>query len=280
VIDTRRPAVHSLTDLLLCWRLNPGVSGVIVGPRRSTTQRRSRRGAGRRWGPRPVAGTPSRSAWAEVQNGSRTGLMTQLRRGLYPSGRKGSDKRMGADTNDDLVVIHSFSTCSFRACHRHSPLSLRTTIIRAIVNESLCRCRDLGNAAESPAGACAPSCCWTDKSHLKRPGYFRQLQQPRAATFGHTSVYQNLEALSVSCSESECLGQSQWPLLRHTASEIPNSHLTCLESGAIPDLDVVLPRTNWSARSKRFTGFEIESFTPWQLSGPPAGLEHPFPQRP
>ena len=79
---------------------------------------------------------------------------------------------------------------------------------------------------------------------------------------GHTSVYQNLEALQ-SAGVIECLDRATGRLYGYRSD--PHSHLTCSESGAILDLDIHLP-ADLIARIEALTGFEIESYT-LQLTG-------------
>ncbi|MCT0202101.1 transcriptional repressor [Synechococcus sp. CS-602] len=102
---------------------------------------------------------------------------------------------------------------------------------------------------------------WTEKSHLSARDIFEQLNS-QGRNIGHTSVYQNLEALQ-SAGVIECLDKASGRLYGYRSD--PHSHLTCLESGAIHDLDVVLPNELVS-QIEALTGFEIESYT-LQLSG-------------
>jgi Fur family ferric uptake transcriptional regulator len=74
---------------------------------------------------------------------------------------------------------------------------------------------------------------------------------------GHTSVYQNLEALQ-SAGVIECLDRASGRLYGYRAD--PHSHLTCVETGQIQDLDVVLP-PDLLRRIEAHTGYAIESYT-------------------
>ena len=55
----------------------------------------------------------------------------------------------------------------------------------------------------------------------------------------------------------------QWSALR--LPQDPHSHLTCLDSGSIEDIDVELP-ADLLDRIERETGYRIESYT-LQLNG-------------
>ena len=63
----------------------------------------------------------------------------------------------------------------------------------------------------------------------------------------------------------ECLDRASGRLYGYRSD--PHSHLTCLESGAIEDLDVELPDALLKEIERR-TGYRIESYT-LQLNGRP-----------
>ena len=102
---------------------------------------------------------------------------------------------------------------------------------------------------------------WSEGSHLSARDIFEKLNQ-RGRSIGHTSVYQNLEALQ-SAGVIECLDRASGRLYGYRND--PHSHITCLESGAIEDLDVELPSALLQEIEQR-TGYRIESYT-LQLSG-------------
>ncbi len=102
---------------------------------------------------------------------------------------------------------------------------------------------------------------WAEKSHLSARDIFEKLNN-QGRNIGHTSVYQNLEALQ-SAGVIECLDRAHGRLYGYRAD--PHSHLTCMESGDILDLDVVLP-ADLLQQIERSTGFTIESYT-LHLSG-------------
>ena len=102
---------------------------------------------------------------------------------------------------------------------------------------------------------------WTEKSHLSARDIFEKLNA-RGRSLGHTSVYQNLEALQ-SAGVIECLDRASGRLYGYRSD--PHSHLTCLDSGSIEDIDVELP-ADLLDRIERETGYRIESYT-LQLNG-------------
>ena len=102
---------------------------------------------------------------------------------------------------------------------------------------------------------------WTEKSHLSARDIFEKLNA-RGRSIGHTSVYQNLEALQ-SAGVIECLNRATGRLYGYRSD--PHSHLTCLDTGSIEDIDVELP-ADLLDRIEQTSGFHIESYT-LQLNG-------------
>jgi Fur family ferric uptake transcriptional regulator len=109
---------------------------------------------------------------------------------------------------------------------------------------------------------------WTEASHLSARDIFEKLND-QGRRIGHTSVYQNLEALQ-RAGVIECLDRGSGRLYGYRSD--PHSHLTCLESGRIKDLDVQLPDELVREIEER-TGYTIETYT-LQLSGRPKELDH------
>jgi Fur family ferric uptake transcriptional regulator len=128
------------------------------------------------------------------------------------------------------------------------------------VDEAFLRCRDLGMRL-SRQRKMVLSLLWDTQDHLSARDIFEQLNAEGRA-IGHTSVYQNLEALQ-SAGVIECLDRATGRLYGYRSD--PHSHLTCSDSGAILDLDIHLP-ADLIARIEALTGFEIESYT-LQLTG-------------
>ena len=97
---------------------------------------------------------------------------------------------------------------------------------------------------------------WRSGDHLSAREIFEQLNA-NGRRIGHTSVYQNLESLRAH-GVIECLEKAQGRLYGHRSD--PHSHLTCLESGSIHDLDIELPAELLNAIEAN-TGFKIESYS-------------------
>jgi Fur family ferric uptake transcriptional regulator len=124
------------------------------------------------------------------------------------------------------------------------------------------RCRDLGMRL-SRQRRMVLELLWDVKDHLSARDIFEKLNA-RGRNIGHTSVYQNLEALQ-SAGVIECLDRASGRLYGYRSD--PHSHLTCLNTGAIQDLDVELP-SDLLRQIEEHTGFSIESYT-LHLSGRP-----------
>ena len=102
---------------------------------------------------------------------------------------------------------------------------------------------------------------WDEKDHLSARDIFERLNA-KGRNIGHTSVYQNLEALQ-SAGVIECLDRANGRLYGYRSD--PHRHLSCLDSGSIQDLDVELPEALLNQIEAQ-TGFRIESYT-LSLSG-------------
>ena len=124
------------------------------------------------------------------------------------------------------------------------------------------RCRDLGMRL-SRQRRMVLDLLWAERDHLSARDIFEKLND-LGRNIGHTSVYQNLEALQ-SAGVIECLDRASGRLYGYRAD--PHSHLTCSETGAIQDLDVVLPEA-LVRQIEELTGFAIESYT-LHLTGRP-----------
>ena len=104
---------------------------------------------------------------------------------------------------------------------------------------------------------------WVEKSHLSARDIFERLNN-LGRNIGHTSVYQNLEALQ-SAGVIECLDRASGRLYGYRSD--PHSHLTCTKTGRIQDLDVELP-AELLRQIEAHTGYAIESYTR-QFTGHP-----------
>ncbi len=128
------------------------------------------------------------------------------------------------------------------------------------VHNAFERCRTLGMRL-SRQRRMVLDLLWSEKSHLSARDIFEKLNA-RGRSIGHTSVYQNLEALQ-SAGVIECLDRASGRLYGYRSD--PHSHLTCLDTGSIEDIDVVLPEDLLN-QIERCTGYRIESYT-LQLNG-------------
>ncbi len=78
---------------------------------------------------------------------------------------------------------------------------------------------------------------WQEKEHLSAREIYNRLNQ-RGKDIGHTSVYQNLEALSEQ-GIIECLDRADGRLYGNISD--PHSHVNCLDTNQIMDVHVELP---------------------------------------
>ena len=132
------------------------------------------------------------------------------------------------------------------------------------VHDAFERCRTLGMRL-SRQRRMVLDLLWSEASHMSARDIFEKLNA-RGRTIGHTSVYQNLEALQ-SAGVIECLDRANGRLYGYRSD--PHSHLTCLDSGRIEDIDVKLP-ADLLERIETVTGYRIESYT-LQLNGRRSG---------
>lgn len=117
------------------------------------------------------------------------------------------------------------------------------------------RCRELGMRL-SRQRRMVLDLLWQERSHLSARDIFEKLNN-QGRNIGHTSVYQNLEALQ-SAGVIECLDRASGRLYGYRSD--PHSHLICSQSGEIQDLDLVLP-ADLIAQIESTTGFRIESYS-------------------
>ncbi|MEO1402767.1 MAG: Fur family transcriptional regulator [Cyanobacteria bacterium J06635_1] len=78
---------------------------------------------------------------------------------------------------------------------------------------------------------------WSDQAHLSAREIYDRLNQ-QGRDIGHTSVYQNLEALSDQ-GIIECVERSDGRLYGHISA--PHSHVNCVDTQQIIDIDIKLP---------------------------------------
>ena len=144
---------------------------------------------------------------------------------------------------------------------QQSPASA-TGLAGRTVDEVYRRCRDLGMRL-SKQRRMVLDLLWSEKAHLSARDIFEKLNN-LGRNIGHTSVYQNLEALQ-SAGVIECLDRASGRLYGYRSD--PHSHLTCSQTGAIQDLDVELP-AELLRQIEEHTGYAIESYT-LNLTGRP-----------
>ncbi|MEM7795131.1 MAG: Fur family transcriptional regulator [Cyanobacteria bacterium P01_C01_bin.118] len=101
---------------------------------------------------------------------------------------------------------------------------------------------------------------WDTQEHLSARAIYDELNR-RGKKIGHTSVYQNLEALFEQ-GIIECVERSDGRLYGHSNS--PHSHVNCLDTQKIIDIDVELPRTVIQEVEQRtglkITGYRVDFF--------------------
>ncbi|EKV02676.1 Fe2+/Zn2+ uptake regulation protein [Leptolyngbya sp. PCC 7375] len=96
---------------------------------------------------------------------------------------------------------------------------------------------------------------WDVQEHLSAREIYDELNH-RGKKIGHTSVYQNLEALFEQ-GIIECVERSDGRLYGHLNSS--HSHVNCLETQKIIDIDIELPRAVIQEVEQR-TGLKITDY--------------------
>lgn len=97
---------------------------------------------------------------------------------------------------------------------------------------------------------------WQAQEHLSAREIYDRLNQ-QGKGIGHTSVYQNLEALS-SQGIIECIERSDGRLYGNISDS--HSHVNCLDSNQILDVEVELPESVLKEVEKQ-TGVRITEYT-------------------
>ncbi|MEM6449222.1 MAG: Fur family transcriptional regulator [Cyanobacteria bacterium P01_D01_bin.105] len=96
---------------------------------------------------------------------------------------------------------------------------------------------------------------WQQQEHLSARAIYDQLNR-QGREIGHTSVYQNLEALSEQ-GIIECVERSDGRLYGHASS--PHSHVICIDTQKITDIHVSLP-PEFLAQVEAQTGMKITDY--------------------
>lgn len=104
------------------------------------------------------------------------------------------------------------------------------------LDEAIKRCQELGMRL-SRQRRYILELLWEDKNHLSAREIYDRLNQ-QGKEIGHTSVYQNLEALSEK-GIIECVERSEGRLYGHSNSS--HSHVNCIDTQRIIDINVELP---------------------------------------
>ena len=104
-------------------------------------------------------------------------------------------------------------------------------------DEAIARCQELGMRV-SRQRRYVLELLWEKQEHLSARAIYDLLNQEGKA-IGHTSVYQNLEALSGQ-GIIECVEKSDGRLYGNISYS--HSHVNCLDSDKIIDVDVALPQ--------------------------------------
>ena len=104
------------------------------------------------------------------------------------------------------------------------------------LQDAIIRCQDLGMRV-SRQRRYILELLWERQEHLSAREIYNLLNQ-QGKEIGHTSVYQNLEALSVK-GVIECLEKSDGRLYGNVSDS--HSHVNCLDTEQIIDVRVELP---------------------------------------
>ncbi|WNZ24871.1 transcriptional repressor [Leptolyngbya sp. NK1-12] len=97
---------------------------------------------------------------------------------------------------------------------------------------------------------------WQEKEHLSAREIYDRLNQ-QGKEIGHTSVYQNLEALSAQ-GVIECIERADGRLYGNISD--PHSHVNCLDTNQIMDIHVELP-IDLLQQIEQQTGVKITSYS-------------------
>ncbi len=105
------------------------------------------------------------------------------------------------------------------------------------LEDALARCQDLGMRV-SRQRRYILELLWSQEEHLSAREIYDLLSQ-QGKEIGHTSVYQNLDALSAG-GIIECVERSDGRLYGNISDS--HSHVNCLDTNQIIDLQIELPK--------------------------------------
>jgi Fur family ferric uptake transcriptional regulator len=106
------------------------------------------------------------------------------------------------------------------------------------LEEALIRCQELGMRV-SRQRRYILELLWSNENHLSAREIYDLLNQ-QGKEIGHTSVYQNLDALSAG-GVIECVERSEGRLYGNISHS--HSHVNCLDTNQIIDLQIELPES-------------------------------------
>ncbi|MDA0266843.1 MAG: Fur family transcriptional regulator [Cyanobacteria bacterium] len=107
----------------------------------------------------------------------------------------------------------------------------------ASLEDAIARCQSLGMRL-SRQRRYILTLLWEAKEHLSAREIYDRLNH-QGCEIGHTSVYQNLDALSEQ-GIIECLERSDGCLYGHISES--HSHVTCVDTNQIIDVQIALPK--------------------------------------
>jgi Fur family ferric uptake transcriptional regulator len=188
-------------------------------------------------------------------------LYDQAARGKIYGDKCLNDKSFDDSSSANGDFDANTSQQDFQICNDKDP-GPQAHVEPADVDDVYRHCRNLGMRL-SRQRRMVLDLLWVEKSHLSARDIFERLNN-LGRNIGHTSVYQNLEALQ-SAGVIECLDRANGRLYGYRSD--PHSHLTCTKTGNIQDLDVELP-AELLRQIEAHTGYAIESYT-MQFTGHP-----------
>lgn len=136
----------------------------------------------------------------------------------------------------------------------NSEASLPKTETTQTLEEALAQCQNQGMRLSRQRRSIL-ELLWRCEEHLSAREIYDRLNQ-EGKDIGHTSVYQNLEALS-NHGIIECVERSEGRLYGHVSEA--HSHINCVDSGKIIDVYVELPEDLIQEIEAR-TGIEITDY--------------------
>jgi Fur family transcriptional regulator, ferric uptake regulator len=122
------------------------------------------------------------------------------------------------------------------------------------LDDALTQCQSLGMRLSRQRRSIL-ELLWEAQEHLSARQIYDRLNQ-QGKEIGHTSVYQNLEALSQQ-GIIECVERSDGRLYGHVSDS--HSHINCLDTDQILDIRIELPK-DFVAEIEQQTGMKITDY--------------------